>query len=763
MKLLKYLQYIFILFILGTSIMILYLWNIQQDLPDHNISKYFPNEITKIYDEKYELMYHVGNRDRFYLDFKDIPNSMINAIISAEDKTFFQHQGFDIKGIINAFIINIKNIYSKNNNNYVGASTITQQLVKNILLNRDQTITRKIKELILSLRLEQEYSKEFIIELYLNEIYFGRRSYGVASAAFNYFNKSIFDLDIHEFAYLAALPKGPNNYDPQKNYNRAIERRNYVLKQMELNQFITKDQFNFYSNLEINLHEKNTKKYKSDYKTDFILNYLNSNSFNENAFYIQSTIDQNLQKISEKSLIDNLAIFERKYKNWKGSYKNLEDIRKFNNDHWLIAKVVSKNSNLIELSIINSDKVIYLNEVDNFYGPDKVPPSVYLNINDYIFVTYIDDSYFAVQTHEINGSVIIMDPFNGDIVSMVGGVNYHLSNFNRVTQAYRQPGSSIKPFIYAQALETKKFLPNTLILDSNILLDQGNNLPVWVPKNYSNKSYGQITFRRALETSNNLVTLKIGLDLGLNSVNKFLDRINFYDNKNSTDVYSTLLGAVENNLLNLAKSYSIFLNGGYIVEPSIIKKVVSNEGELIINNEYFKCNYCSFSSDDRSYRIPIIESQNEKVISSQTSFQILNILEGAIDRGTGKSLNKIDYPIAGKTGTTNESKDLWFFGLTPRYVIGVYVGYDSPRSIGYKETGSSVALPIFKTIIENYLLNNKDENDKFILPNDLIVKKVNKDNGKISDGQNTIIDYFTKDQLKILNNINKIESIGGIN
>ena len=357
-----------------------------------------------------------------------------------------------------------------------------------------------------------------------------------------------------------------------------------------------------------------------------------------------------------------------------------------------------------------------------------------------------------------------MDPFNGDIVSMVGGVNYDISNFNRVTQAYRQPGSSIKPFIYAQALETKKFLPNTLILDSNILLDQGNNLPVWVPKNYSNKSYGELTFRRALETSNNLVTLKIGLDLGLNSVNEFLDKINFYNNNtNYTDVYSTLLGAVENNLLNLAKSYSIFLNGGYIVEPSIIKKVVSNEGELIINNEYFKCNYCSFSIDDRSYRIPIIESQKEKVISPQTSFQILNILEGAIERGTGKSLNKIDYPIAGKTGTTNESKDLWFFGLTPRYVIGVYVGYDTPRSIGYRETGSSVALPIFKTIIENYLLNNKNKNDKFIVPSDLIIKKVNKDNGEISDGQNTIIDYFTKEQLEILDNINKIESIGGIN
>ena len=763
MKLFKYLQYIFLICILGASIIILYLWNIQQDLPDHNISKYFPNEITKIYDEKYELMYHVGNRDRFYLDYKDIPKNMINAIISAEDKTFFQHQGFDIKGIVNAFIINIKNIYSKDNNNYVGASTITQQLVKNILLNRDQTISRKIKELILSLRIEKEYSKEFILELYLNEIYFGRRSYGVASASFNYFNKSIFDLDIHEYAYLAALPKGPNNYDPQKNYKRALDRRNYVLKQMELNNFINSEQYNFYSSLEIELFEKNNKKYKSDYKTDYILNYLNSNFFYENAFYIQSTIDQKLQKISEKSLLDNLALFERKYKNWSGSYKNLEDIIKYDNDHWHIAKVLSKNENNINLSIINSNEIINLNNNENLYGPKKVSPNSYLNLNDYIFVSKIDKSFYSVQLHEINGSVIIMDPFNGDIVSMVGGVNYDISNFNRATQAYRQPGSSIKPFIYAQALETKKYLPNTLILDSNILLDQGNNLPIWIPKNYSNKSYGELTFRRALETSNNLVTLKIGLDLGLNSVNKFLNKIDFYNTSNNTDVYSTLLGAVENNLLNLVKSYSIFLNGGYIVEPSIIKKVVSNEGELIINNDYFKCKYCSFSTDDRSYRIPIIESQKEKVISPQTSFQILNILEGAIERGTGKSLNKINYPIAGKTGTTNESKDLWFFGLTPRYVIGVYVGYDTPRSIGYRETGSSVALPIFKTIIENYLLIHNDKNDKFLVPSDLITKKINKDSGEISDGQNSIIDYFTKDQLEILDNKNKVESIGGIN
>ena len=380
-------------------------------------------------------------------------------------------------------------------------------------------------------------------------------------------------MDIHEYAYLAALPKGPNNYDPQKNYKRALDRRNYVLKQMELNNFINSEQYNFYSSLEIELFEKNNKKYKSDYKTDYILNYLNSNFFYENAFYIQSTIDQKLQKISEKSLLDNLALFERKYKNWSGSYKNLEDIIKYDNDHWHIAKVLSKNENNINLSIINSNEIINLNNNENLYGPKKVSPNSYLNLNDYIFVSKIDKSFYSVQLHEINGSVIIMDPFNGDIVSMVGGVNYDISNFNRATQAYRQPGSSIKPFIYAQALETKKYLPNTLILDSNILLDQGNNLPIWIPKNYSNKSYGELTFRRALETSNNLVTLKIGLDLGLNSVNKFLNKIDFYNTSNNTDVYSTLLGAVENNLLNLVKSYSIFLNGGYIVEPSIIKKL----------------------------------------------------------------------------------------------------------------------------------------------------------------------------------------------
>ena len=763
MKLFKYLQYIFIISVLGISIIILYLWNIQQDLPDHNISQYFPNEITKIYDENYELMYHVGNRDRFYLDFDDIPKNMINAIISAEDKTFFQHQGFDIKGIANAFLINLKNIYSKNSNNYVGASTITQQLVKNILLNRDQTISRKIKELILSLRIEREYSKDFIIELYLNEIYFGRRSYGVASASFNYFNKSIFDLDIHEYAYLAALPKGPNNYDPKKNYQKALDRRNYVLKQMELNKFITSEQFNFYSNLNIELSTKDIKKYQSDYKTDFILNYLDTHSFNENAFYIQSTIDQKLQKISEKSLLDNLAIFESKYRNWEGSFKSIEDISKVKNEHWSIAKVISKNNDFTELLLIDTDELINLNNIDNMYGPKKISPFNYLSLNDFLFVTNFEGSFQAVQLHEINGSIVVMDPFNGDIISMVGGVNYNISNFNRASQAYRQPGSSIKPFIYAKALETKKFLPNTKILDSNILLDQGEDLPVWVPKNYSNKSYGEMTFRRALETSNNLVTLKIGLDLGLISVNEFLDKINFYNNNSKTDVYSTLLGAVENNLLNLTKSYSIFLNGGYLVEPSIIKKIVSNEGELIVNNEYFNCFYCSFTVDDRSYRKPIIESQKQKVISPQTSFQILNILEGAVERGTGKSLNKIDYPIAGKTGTTNESKDLWFFGLTPRFVIGIYVGYDTPKSIGYRETGSSVALPVFKTIIENYLLQNINTDDKFVVPSDLIIKKVNIDTGVISNGQNTIIDYFTKEQLKIMDDINKIESIGGIN
>ena len=766
MKFFRLLKYIFLLIILGISIMIILLWNIQEDLPDSNISKYFPNEITKIYDENYDLLYHVGTRDRFYLEYEDIPQDMINAIISAEDRTFFEHQGFDFKGIVNAFVINIKNIFSKKNNNYVGASTITQQLVKNILLNNDQTISRKIKELILSLRIEKSYSKEFILELYLNEIYFGRRSYGIASAANNYFNKSIFDLDIQEFAYLAALPKGPNNYDPNKNYERAFDRRNYVLKQMKENKFISSDIYEYSIKEKIIVSKRNNEKYKLDYKTDFILDNLNKSIKNvNNAFYIQSTINQKIQRIAEKSLLDNLLLFEKKYKNWNGSFSTLKDIQATDyQENWEIAKVLKINANDVELLLISDESTILIKNELNYFGPNKEKPTEFLNISDYVFVTNIQGNYILCQQLEINGAVVVMDPFNGNILSMVGGVNYKESKFNRSYQASRQPGSSIKPFIYAQALEDRTYLPNSMILDSNILLEQGPNLPIWIPKNYSDKSYGKMTFRRALESSNNLVTLKIGLDLGLNSVNNFFNKINLYKDNTGNDVHSLLLGAIENNLLDITKSYSIFLNGGYIVEPNIIKKIVSDKGQLISDQKYFSCKYCDFTKDDRSYRKPKINKNQIEVISAQTSYQVLNILEGAVERGTGKSLNSIDYPLAGKTGTTNDSKDLWFFGLTPKFVVGVYVGYDSPKKIGYKETGSSVALPVFKSLMSDYLNDYEiSDGEDFFIPDNLILKNIDPDKGIFSNDNESIIEYFTKDQLETLNNLNKVSSIGGIN
>jgi penicillin-binding protein 1A len=746
--------------------MIILLWNIQEDLPDSNISKYFPNEITKIYDENYDLLYHVGTRDRFYLEYEDIPQDMINAIISAEDRTFFEHQGFDFKGIVNAFVVNIKNIFSKKNNNYVGASTITQQLVKNILLNNDQTISRKIKELILSLRIEKSYSKEFILELYLNEIYFGRRSYGIASAANNYFNKSIFDLDIQEFAYLAALPKGPNNYDPNKNYERAFDRRNYVLKQMKENKFISSDIYEYSIKEKIIVSKRNNEKYKLDYKTDFILDNLNKSIKNvNNAFYIQSTINQKIQRIAEKSLLDNLLLFEKKYKNWNGSFSTLKDIQATDyQENWEIAKVLKINANDVELLLISDESTILIKNELNYFGPKKEKPTEFLNISDYVFVTNIQGNYILCQQLEINGAVVVMDPFNGNILSMVGGVNYKESKFNRSYQASRQPGSSIKPFIYAQALEDRTYLPNSMILDSNILLEQGPNLPIWIPKNYSDKSYGKMTFRRALESSNNLVTLKIGLDLGLNSVNNFFNKINLYKDNTGNDVHSLLLGAIENNLLDITKSYSIFLNGGYIVEPNIIKKIVSDKGQLISDQKYFSCKYCDFTKEDRSYRKPQINKNQIEVISAQTSYQVLNILEGAVERGTGKSLNSIDYPLAGKTGTTNDSKDLWFFGLTPKFVVGVYVGYDSPKKIGYRETGSSVALPVFKSLMSDYLNDYEiSDGEDFFIPDNLILKNIDPDKGIFSNDNESIIEYFTKDQLETLNNLNKVSSIGGIN
>ena len=764
MKLFKLIKYIFLLFILGISVMIIFLWNIQEELPNANISEYFPNEITKIYDNNYDLLYHVGTRDRFYIEYNDIPVEMTQAILAAEDKTFFQHQGYDIKGIINAFIVNLKNIYSKTNRNYVGASTITQQLVKNILLNNDQTITRKVKELILSIRIENEYSKEFILELYLNEIYFGRRSYGVASAANNYFNKSIFDLDIHEYAYLAALPKGPNNYDPLKNYQKAFERRNYVLKQMYLNDFIDKENYEIYSKKEIILSDKDNKKYNLDYKTDYIFQQLSQNSISANAYYIQSTIDQNLQFIAEKSLLDNLLFFEKKYKSWSGSFKDLSSIQELNySPHWNIAQVQRILKNGVELKLLNNEDIVVITDNLNLFGSKKQKPSSFLSSGDYLYLSLINGQYFLAQDIDINGSVLVMDPYNGNILAMVGGTNYKKSNFNRVTQAFRQPGSSIKPFIYASALENKLYLPNTLVLDSSVLLEQGPNLPIWVPKNYSDKSHGEMTFRRALENSNNLITLKIGLDLGINKISKFFEEINLYEKNIEKDVYSSLLGAIENNLLNITKSYAVFVNGGYLVEPNIIKKVVSDKGNLVSNQDYFSCNYCDFQITDRSYRKPQIESKQDNIISPQTSYQILSILEGAIERGTGKSLNTIQYPIAGKTGTTNDSKDLWFFGLTPMFVVGVYVGYDNPKKIGYRETGSSVALPIFKSFMEAYLQNDVDKDIDFFIPDNIILKKIDPNTGILETKNSSIVEYFTKDQLESINNLNKVNTIGGIN
>ncbi len=765
MKLFNLIKYIFLILVLGISILIIFIWNIQEELPKSNISDYFPNEITKIYDENYDLLYHVGTRDRFYLEYSDIPLNMINAIMAAEDKTFFEHQGFDIKGIANAFKINIRNIFKKTDSNYVGASTITQQLVKNILLNNDQTISRKLKELILSIRIERSYSKKFILELYLNEIYFGRRSYGIASAAHNYFNKSIFDLELNEFAYLAALPKGPNNYDPKKNYKKALDRRNYVLKQMLLNKFITPDEYDTEVNKKITVSDRDNKKYLLDYKTDYILQSIDKySSYSSNAYYIQSTINQDIQRIAEKSLVDNLFLLEKKYRSWQGSYKNLDNIIKSDlKNNWVIAKVSKIKKDHTEVTILNSDEIINLSHLDNLFGSKKQNPKNFLKVNDFIFITKINNQYLFAQEPKINGSVLVIDPFNGDILAMVGGVSYLNSKFNRATQAFRQPGSSIKPFIYAQAIEQNKYLPNSIILDSDIILDQGPNLPTWIPKNYSNKSYGTMTFRKALETSNNLVTLKIGLDLGLPSVNSFFNNINLYQNNKSNDVYSLLLGAIENNLLNITKSYSLFVNGGYEVNPNIIKKVVSDTGQLIANQDYYECKFCKFNIKDRSYRKPIIKPNNLNSITPQTSFQILNILRGAVERGTAKSLNEIDYPIAGKTGTTNESKDLWFFGLTPKFVVGVYVGYDIPKKIGYKETGSSVALPVFKSFIKEYLNNNDLDNDAFFIPQNLILKKIDIDTGLFSDQDDSMIEFFTKDQLETINNLNKVDNIGGIN
>ncbi len=726
------------------------LWTFSNNIPDYKFLKnYKPPVSSKMYSGDGDLVADFSKEKRIFVPYSAIPSNVINAFLSAEDKNFFTHPGVDAKGVLRATFNNITNIMTSKR--LEGASTITQQVAKNFLLTNEVSINRKIKEAILAFRIERALNKERILELYLNQIYLGSGAYGVAAASLEYFDKSIKELNYAEAALLAALPKAPSKYNPYNNIDLAKFRRDLVLKNLNQNGFLTLEKYMDYKNQNIKLKKKK-KIYLEDaqyYIEDVRKNIIDKLSYEKvykQGYNINTPINLNLQKIATESLRNGLIAYDQR-KGWRGPIINMK-----NYDNWHLnvdKKYKLENSIDWEIAIVKEigqfqTKIETINKLSGYINFNEISWTKkefedLFKIGDLIYVKRVKDNFYSLkQLPKINGGIVVMDPYTGRVLALSGGFSFKSSEFNRATQALRQPGSAFKPFVYALALENK-YTPSSLVLDAPLVLDQGVDLKKWKPENYGKKFYGPSTLRVGLEKSRNLMTVRIAQNLGVDKVAKFSKELKIYDEPE--ELLSISLGSAETTLLNLTSAYASFVNGGKLISPIIIDRIQDSEGNTIINNENRRCMNCdkiSFTGKD----YPQIEDNYNQVMSEQTAYQVTTILEGVVKRGTGKKLRDLQLNLAGKTGTTNENTDAWFIGFTSNLVIGVYVGMDNPKPLGKFETGSKAALPIFREFIEKSV--KKSEARPFKVPENMTLMVVDPLTGEKAkfNSKNTIIEAY---------------------
>jgi len=735
-------------------IIISILWNYSNKLPDYKFLKmYKPAVSSKLYSGGGELVSDFSSEKRIFVPYDSIPKILINSFLSAEDKNFFFHPGVDAKGIVRAFINNISNIiYSKR---LEGASTITQQVAKNFLLTNEVSINRKIKEAILAFRIERALSKQRILELYLNQIYLGEGSYGIASASLQYFDKPISKLDYAEASLLAALPKAPSKYNPYKNVELAKHRRNLVINNLFENSYINEDRYRKLIKTEINL-SKRKKKYLEDaryYVEDVRKHLVDKYGFEKiykQGFTIKTPINLNLQSIATQSLREGLEKYDKR-KGWRGPLtnkkisknweKNLEKYKLEKTINWDLAiiKRISKFSAEIETENKKKGIIRYQDVSWTKKELNKI-----FKIGDIVYVKSLKDNLFTLkQVPKANGGIVVLNPYTGRVLAMSGGFSFKLSEFNRATQALRQPGSAFKPFVYALALENN-FTPSSLVLDAPIVLDQGEDLKMWKPENYGKKFYGPSTIRTGVEKSRNLMTVRIAQEIGINKITNFAKSLNIYDNPE--ELLSISLGSAETTLLKLTAAYCSFVNGGKLIKPIFFDRIQDSEGNTIFSSEKRICKKCK----EISYlgeEIPKIEDNFLQVFSEETAYQITSILEGVVKRGTARGLKDLNLDLAGKTGTTNDNTDAWFVGFTSNLVIGIYIGHDDPKSLGKYETGSKTAMPIFKSFIKKAV--KKGDARPFKVAKNIKFLVIDQKTGKKADfrSKTTIIEAFKKNDL----------------
>ena len=759
-SLLKKLLIFFSLISVGLLLSIIsILWVYSNKLPDYKYLKnYKPPVSSKLYSGNGVLVSDFSAEKRIFVPYDSIPKIVINAFLSAEDKNFFKHPGVDAKGVVRAFKNNIFNLI--NSKRLQGASTITQQVAKNFLLNNEVSIDRKIKEAILAFRIERVLSKQRILELYLNQIYLGEGSYGIASASLRYFDKSINELSYSEAALLAALPKAPSKYNPYKNIELAKYRRNLVINNLLENSYIDKNYYNKLIKSEINLKKRRRiyledSRYFVEEVRKKVINQYSFDKVYKQGFNIKTPLDLNLQKIATKALREGLEKYDKR-RGWRGPLKNkklnnewkkeLEKFRIEKSIGWEIAIV--KRIDKFEAVIETKDNKTGIIEYKDINWTRKNLSQLF-EVGDIIYVKKIrEGNYSLKQIPLANGGIIVMDPYTGRVLAMSGGFSFKISEFNRTTQASRQPGSAFKPFIYALALENN-FTPSTLILDAPLVINQGTDLKMWKPENYGKKFYGPSTLRTGVEKSRNLMTVRVAQELGIDKIIKFSKKLKIYENPD--ELMSISLGSAETTLLKITSAYCSFVNGGKLVDPILIDRIQDSEGNTIFNNKKRICESCDKISFN-GINVPKINNNFDKIFSSQTAYQMTSILEGVIKRGTGRGLRDLNLQIAGKTGTTNKNTDAWFIGFTSNLVVGVYVGHDNPKSLGKIETGSRTAMPIFKEFIKSSV--NKHEARPFKVAKGIKMMVVDSVTGKKADfgSKQTIIESFKKE--KIENTVN---------
>ncbi|MGY6709640.1 MAG: penicillin-binding protein 1A [Rhizobiaceae bacterium] len=711
----------------------IYINEASKDLPDYEVlANYEPPVTTRVHAADGALMAEFARERRLYLPIQAVPDRVKAAFLSAEDKNFYTHPGIDALSLVRAVWTNIQNFGTGRRPQ--GASTITQQVAKNFLLDSSVTYDRKIAEMILSFRIENAYSKDRILELYLNEIFFGLGAYGIAGAALTYFDKSVNELTLAEAAYLAALPRGPANYHPFRHTERAVARRNWVIDQMLANGYVDPDEAAKAQAQPLEVSPRRTGSYlfAGDYFTEDVRREL-INRYGEDALYggglsVRTTLDPDLQ-LKARSALHNGFIRYDTLRGFRGPVDTIDvsgdwgeplsQIRGLSDvPEWRLAVVLDADSDglslglqparrasgeLVEeretISVTTADMEWALRHTVNGQRVRANSPAEVLDPGDVVYVEQKEDGegYVLRQIPQVAGGMVAMDPHTGRVLAMVGGFSFAQSEFNRATQAWRQPGSSFKPILYAAALDNG-YTPASVVDDAPITIRIGNQ--VWEPRNYGGGYAGPSTLRAGIERSRNLMTVRLANDMGMNLVAEYAERFGVYDRM--LPALANSLGSGETTVMRMVSAYAIMANGGRHIEPSLIDRIQDRYGKTVYKHDQRLCHGCNSNGWNGS-DLPELVDERDQVLDPMTAYQITSMMEGVVQRGTATTLAELGHPIAGKTGTTNDARDVWFVGYSPDLVVGLYLGFDQPRSLGNGATGGGLAAPIFKEFMAEVL------------------------------------------------------------